>query len=126
MKSRLIALLFAHALIGSSEVRDFFFNKCDIELKGEEVEVYVEPAPLRDYWYALGNPQKHSKATEMVRKQVLSQFLAHYQVGLAYLSILLGRVVMARFSIICVQNRSLGRLPNDLWLLVFPTANFLA
>ncbi|MCS6127870.1 hypothetical protein G3485_12820 [Shewanella baltica] len=74
--------LFAHALIASSEVRDFFFNKCGIELKGEEVEVYVEPAPLRDYWYALGDPKKHSKATEMARKQVLSQFIEHYQVGL--------------------------------------------
>lgn len=41
--------LFAHALIASSEVRDCFFDKCGVEITGEEVEVYVEPAPLWDY-----------------------------------------------------------------------------
>lgn len=80
-EERFFCFLFAHALLSSRSVRVGFAElakeKCDMEqaLDPDELEVYVEVAALRDYWYDLGNPSEYSNLTHDRRRTVLEQIL---------------------------------------------------
>ena len=78
-EERFFCFLFAHALLSSRAVRVSFAElakrKCDIALDPDQLEVYVEVAALRDYWYDLGKPDEYLKDTHNRRRVVLEKIL---------------------------------------------------
>ncbi|WP_208019709.1 hypothetical protein [Candidatus Chlorobium masyuteum] len=88
-EERFFCFLFAHALLSSRAVRVGFAelakSKCDIALHPDNLEVYVEVAALRDYWYDLGKPDEYLKDTHNLRRVVLEKILEIRDVPLASL-----------------------------------------
>lgn len=78
-EERFFCFLFAHAMLMSRSVRVGFAelakDRCNSALNPDALEVYVEAAALRDYWYDLGNPTEYLPKTGKRRREVLVQIL---------------------------------------------------
>lgn len=83
-EERFFCSLFAHALLSSAVIREDFknlvYSKLNIELNPRNLEVYIETAVLRDYWYDLGDPKKYSEKTHQFRKSLLKEILRYFKI----------------------------------------------
>ena len=72
-EERWFCSLFAHSLLASSTTRTKFSELISdtVELGADRFEVYTEVAALRDYWNALGDPQKYTVETHEKRLATL-------------------------------------------------------
>ncbi|MEI6847497.1 MAG: hypothetical protein WCK32_05590 [Chlorobiaceae bacterium] len=83
-EERFFCFLFAHALLMSRSVRFGFAKlakeKYNVHLDPDALEVYVEAAALRDYWFNLGDPVSYSEKMDKRRREVLEQILEYFKV----------------------------------------------
>lgn len=83
-EERFFCALLLHALLASASLRDKFSKFVDsqwgIFLNPDDLQVFVEPAVLRDYWHDLGCPQKYSKETHERRLAILNILFRKFDV----------------------------------------------
>lgn len=81
-EERNYCFLFAHALLMSSVLRESFSrlvqDRFGITLDPKALEVYVEAAALRDYWYDLGDPLSYNEETGRRRREVVEHILRFF------------------------------------------------
>jgi len=81
-EERNYCFLFAHSLLMSSALRESFGKlaqeRFGISLDPTALDVYVEAAVLRDYWYDLGDPMSYDDETGRKRREVVEQILRFY------------------------------------------------
>lgn len=81
-EERNYCFLFAHALLMSNALRESFSrlvqDRFGITLDTTALEVYVEAAVLRDYWYDLGDPLSYNDETGRRRREVVEQILRFF------------------------------------------------
>lgn len=79
-EERLFCAMFAHALLMSPLARQrlnaMARERWAVDLNPDTLEVYVEPATLRDYWHNLGNAMKYTEDTAERRRAVIEAILA--------------------------------------------------
>ena len=73
--------LLAHALLSSDAARQRIVARINAviagaELQADALEVYVEPAVLRDHWQSLGDFRRYTPALHAARRDVLCKLLA--------------------------------------------------
>jgi hypothetical protein len=78
-EERFYCALFAHALLSSEALRqrfaEFVAARLDVALDPASLQVYLETAALRDYWYDLGSATKYTAETHARRRTVLDAIL---------------------------------------------------
>ena len=77
---RFYCALLGHALLSSLLIRERFTTlvqtRFGVTLNPGAYEVFLEAAPLRDYWYDLGDPFSYTEETHRRRRVVLQSLLA--------------------------------------------------
>jgi len=81
-EERFYCFLLCHSLLMSEIVREGFTNlinhKIGKILDVRDLEVYIEAAVLRDFWYDLGNPKKYDDKTHSRRQELLLYLLKKF------------------------------------------------
>lgn len=81
-EERNFCFMFAHALLMSNKIRSRFSalieKKLGLALDPDALDVYVEAAALRDYWYDLGDSVIYSEETHERRRHVLEAVLRKF------------------------------------------------
>jgi hypothetical protein len=81
-EERCFVALLAHMLLGCQEAREHACSLLSQRLEGAprldpaHLEVYVEPAPLRDYWRELGDYKSKTGRTYEARRRVIIDVLS--------------------------------------------------
>lgn len=78
-EERFFCNLFAHSLLSSATFRQrfaaFAASRLDVALDPANLQVYLETAALRDYWYDLGSAIEYNADTHARRRAVLDAIL---------------------------------------------------